>query len=228
MAKINIDFELKNGETQITVGVAYDGAEEVLVALVEAVTQAISPVASEIDSEEPESEEEEEDSGEWECRVCGCTNAQGCDVGNGIACTWSEKDLCSECVGVEEAEGEEPEEEIEMPQKPELKSHKEEPKLPAGYLDRTAVCKLIGCKYGSLDYYMTTKAFPRPELEKIEGKKLWKEEKVKDWMFSGQPTEKEKAQNLEAWKKPENKLEHGDDFDDNLPPTEEELEEVGL
>lgn len=32
-----------------------------------------------------------------ECRVCGCTDEEGCPEG----CYWVEPDLCSNCVGVE-------------------------------------------------------------------------------------------------------------------------------
>lgn len=31
------------------------------------------------------------------CRVCGCTDLQGCVQGDGTACYWVEWDLCSSC-----------------------------------------------------------------------------------------------------------------------------------
>lgn len=39
---------------------------------------------------------------EGTCRICGCTDEEACPGG----CTWVEPDLCSECVGKEETDGE--------------------------------------------------------------------------------------------------------------------------
>jgi hypothetical protein len=39
------------------------------------------------------------------CRVCGCTDAHGCEDG----CYWVEADLCSQCVGKADAQAPAPE-----------------------------------------------------------------------------------------------------------------------
>ncbi|QQE80905.1 hypothetical protein [Alicyclobacillus sp. SO9] len=44
--------------------------------------------------------QEAEQTGERKCRVCGCTDLQGCPEG----CWWVEEDLCSSCEGTESHE----------------------------------------------------------------------------------------------------------------------------
>lgn len=41
------------------------------------------------------------ETGLWQCKVCGCTEADGCDNG----CYWVEENLCSNCVEKEVQDG---------------------------------------------------------------------------------------------------------------------------